>query len=63
VSTNSSISTSEPTLELDHRLLDIRVDAAKHAGKEIVAEHPGLGAHRLAVLVAAMQLDHRHSHR
>src|ERR1700722_3151693 len=45
--------------ELDHRLLDIRVDAAEHTRQEIVTEHPGLGAHRLAVVVAQMQRDHR----
>ena len=46
-------------LELDHRLLDVGVDAAHDAGEQIVAEQQGLGGHRVAVVVALVQRDHR----
>ena len=50
-------------LQLDHRLLDVGVDAAEHAGEQVVAEHQGLGRHRRAVVVALVQRDHRVGHR
>ena len=42
-------------LQLDHRLLDVGVDAAEHAGEQVVAEQQRLGRHRRAVVVALVQ--------
>src|SRR5450759_479636 len=50
------------SLELDHRLLDLGVDAAEHAGEEVVAEHLCLGAHRGSVVVALVEHDHCFGH-
>ena len=46
-------------LQLDHRLLDVGVDAAEHAGEQIVAEQQRLGGDGRAVVVALVQRDHR----
>ncbi len=48
--------------ELDHRLLDVGVDAAENAREQIIAEHPGLGADGRAVVVALVQHHHRFGH-
>jgi hypothetical protein len=50
-------------LQLDHRLPDVGVDPAKHAGEKVVTEHQGLRAHRRTVVVALVQGNHRGGHR
>ena len=49
-------------LQLDHRLLDVGVDAAEHAGQQVVAQQQGLGGDGRAVVVALVQRDHRVGH-
>jgi hypothetical protein len=49
-------------LDLDHRFLDVGVHATQHAGKQVIAEHQGLGGDRLAVVVALMKRDRRFGH-
>jgi hypothetical protein len=39
-------------LEFDHRLLDVRLDAAEYAREEVVAEEERFGGDRLAMVVA-----------
>jgi hypothetical protein len=46
-------------LQLDHRLLDVGVDAAHDAGEQVPAHEQRLGGHRLPVVVALVQFDHR----
>jgi uncharacterized protein YbcI len=49
-------------LDLDHRLLHVRVDAAEHARDQVIAEHQRFGGDRLAVVVALVEAHHRHGH-
>ena len=46
-------------LELDQRLLDVGVDAAEHAGQQVVTHHLTLGRARRAVVVPLVEHDHR----
>jgi len=39
-------------LQLDHRFLDIGVDAREYAGEQIVAEKQSLGSYGLTVVIA-----------
>jgi len=45
-------------LDLDQRLLHVRVHAAHHDRQEVVAEQLGLRGDRLAMVVALVQRDH-----
>lgn len=49
-------------LQLDHRLLDIRVDPAQDADEQVVAEHLGAPCDGRAVVVALVQGHHRLGH-
>jgi hypothetical protein len=41
-------------LDFDHRLFDVGVDTAEHAGEEVIAEQDRFCGDRLAVVVALM---------
>src|SRR6202020_1068387 len=49
-------------LQLDHRLLDVGVDACEYADEQLAAEQQRLGGHRRAVVVALVKRDHRVGH-
>jgi uncharacterized protein YbcI len=49
-------------LQLDHRLLDVGIDAAHDDGEQVVLEQLGLRADRDPVVVALVQGDHRRGH-
>jgi hypothetical protein len=49
-------------LQLDHRFLDVGVDASEHADEHFAAEEQGPGCHRLAMVVTFMERDHRVGH-
>jgi hypothetical protein len=50
-------------LKLDHRLLDIGVDAAEETGQQVLAHHLTLRARWNAAVVALVERAHRRAHR